>query len=82
MSTQTFKKSTIKSLFKNTKLIFYNPKIIFQKIHTLLKFIHILTLILLDPIQKITLIYTTTFYYLYKVKNQAQTIINYIKKDH
>ena len=35
MYNQTFKKSTIKSAFKNTGLIPYNPEVVFQKVRAL-----------------------------------------------
>ena len=82
MRTQTFKKSTIKSAFKNTRLILYNPEIVLQKICTLPKLTRTSTSPPLDPTNKITSICAITPHRLYDVKSQTQTLINSIKKDH
>ena len=36
---QTFKKSTIRSAFRNTRLISYNPEVVLQKVYALPRFI-------------------------------------------
>ena len=82
MHTQTFKKSTIKSAFKNTGLISYNPETVLQKIRSLLKPIRISTPPPLDPTNKMTLICATIPHRLHEVKSQAQMLINNMKKDH
>ncbi len=82
MRTQTFKKFTIKSAFKNTRLIPYNPEIVFQKIYGLPKPTRTSTSPPPDPTNEITSICTTTPHRPNDVKSQAQTLINSIKKDH
>ncbi len=80
--TQTFKKSTIKSTFKNTELIPYNPEIVFQKIHAFLKSTCTSALPPQDSTNKMTSIYATTPHRPNDVKSQDQTLINCMKKNH
>ncbi len=82
MRTQTFKKSTIKSAFKNTGLIPYNPEIILQKIRAFPKPIRKSTPLPPDRTNKMTLISATTLHCPHEVKIQAQTLINRMKNDH
>ena len=82
MRTQTFKKSTIKSAFKNTGLIPYNPEIILQKIRAFPKPIRKSTPLPPDRTNKMTLISATTPHCPHEVKIQAQTLINKMKNDH
>ncbi len=82
MRTQTFKKSTIKSAFKNTGLIFYNPEIVLQKIRALPKPTRTSTPPPLDQTNEMASIFATTPHRLHEVKSQAQTLINSMKKDH
>lgn len=74
MRNQTFKKSTIKSAFRNTGLIPYNPEVIFQKVHVLPR----CTLIVIPPpsnsINEMTSVCNTTSHLPHEIKNQAHTL--------
>ena len=82
MRTQTFKKSTIKSAFKNTGLIPYNSEIVLQKICALSKSTRTSTPLPADPTNKMTSICATTSHRPHDVKSQTQTLIKRMKKDY
>lgn len=81
MHIQAFKKSIIHSIFKKTKIIPYNHKVVFLQFHALLSSTWVITLLLSNSTNKISLVYITTPYHLYKIKNLAIILINSIKKD-
>lgn len=78
---QTFKKSTINSIRKNTRLILYNPKVVLQKICTFLRSTWTITSSLPNSTNEISSVYTTTCHRLYEIKNQAYTLINSMRRD-
>ena len=82
MRTQPFKKSTIKSAFRNTGLIPYNPEIVLQKVRALPRCTRTVTPPPSNPINEMTSVCTTTPHRPHEIKNQAHTLINTMKKDH
>ena len=82
MRTQNFKKSTIKSAFRNMGLIPYNPEVVLQKVCALPKPTRTSTPPPPDPTNEMTSVCTTTPHRPHEIKNQAHTLINSIKKDH
>ena len=81
MRNQTFKKSIIKLAFKNTGLIPYNPEVVLWKVHILPRSTRTITLPSPNLTNKMTLVCTTISYRPHKIKNQAHTLINSIKRD-
>ena len=81
MRTQTFKKSTIKSAFRNTGLIPYNPEVVLQKVRSLPRSIWTITPPPHEPTNKMTLVCTTTPHRPHEIKNQGHTLINSMRRD-
>ena len=82
MRTQTFKKSTIKSAFRNTGLIPYNPEVVLQKVRALPRPTQTSNPPPPDPTNEMTSVCTTTPDRPHEINNQAHTLINSIKKGH
>ena len=81
MPIQTFKKSTIQSVFRNTGLILYNPEVVFQKVRALPRSTRTIILPPSDFTNKMTSVCTTTPNRPYEIKNQAHMLIKSMMRD-
>ena len=80
MRTQTFRKSTIESAFRNTGLIPYNPEIVLQKDRALPGPRRTSTPPPPDPTNEMSAICATTPHHPHEVKSQAQILINTMER--
>ena len=79
---QTFKKSTIRSAFKNTRLIPYNPEIVLRKIRALKLAPRVVTLLLSFNLDmQVCSVYDATPRPRYEIKGQAKTILRTMEQN-
>ena len=78
----TFKKSTIRSAFKNTGLISYNPEIVFREIRALKPAPQAVTpLLSFNPEMQVCAVCDATPRRLYEIREQAKTLLRTMKQN-